>query len=67
MNVKLFNEAMVELEQLHWHLHLNGGPDLWTGQLLLLFRKAAQDEPDDNETMYLGAKPTDTEPPRPAA
>jgi hypothetical protein len=67
MNMKLFNLALIELEQLHWHLHLNGGPDLWTGQLLLMFRKAARDEPADDEVMYLGANPTDTEPPKPAA
>jgi hypothetical protein len=67
MNMRKYHEALVSLEQLHWHLHLNGGPDLWTSQLLLMFRKAAQDEPDENETMYLGENPTDTEPPRPAA
>lgn len=67
MNMKLFNLALIELEQLHWHLHRNGGPDYWTGQLLRIFRDAAKTEPAEEEVMWLGADPSETEPPKPAA
>ncbi len=64
MNMKLYNAALTELEQLHWHLHWNGGPDLWTAHLLKMFRDAVQ---DDNQTIRLGAVPIANEPPPPAA
>ncbi len=28
VNMKKYQEALMSLEQLHWHLHLNGGPGL---------------------------------------
>ncbi|MHB1421868.1 MAG: hypothetical protein ACYC3I_01470 [Gemmataceae bacterium] len=40
---------------------------MWTARLLKLFKDAATDEPDDDEMMYLGADPMETEPPQPAA
>lgn len=67
MNVKLYHEALVELEQLHWHLHRNEGPDLWTARLLRMFQDAMKDEPADDERMYLGAEPSQMEPPSPTA
>ena len=47
MNVKKFQEAMVSLEQLHWHLHWNGGADLWTTELLRQFQAAIDDNGSD--------------------
>jgi hypothetical protein len=65
MNMKKYREALVNLEQLHWHLHLNGGPDLWTAELLRQFKAAVKDnaaEPDKDRVFYIG-----DEPPPPAA
>jgi hypothetical protein len=65
MNVRKYQEALASLEQLHWHLHRNGGPDLWTAELLRQFRAAVHnnaDAPDDDELVFL-----DAEPPQPAA
>jgi hypothetical protein len=63
MNMRKYQEALVNLEQLHWHLHLNGGPDLWTAELLRQFKAAVKDnEPDADEVVYIGE-----EPPQPAA
>jgi hypothetical protein len=62
MNMKKYQEALVNLEQLHWHLHLNGGPDLWTRELLRQFEAAAKEDGADEEIIYLGG-----EPPQPAA
>ena len=63
MNMKKYQEALVNLEQLHWHLHLNGGPDMWTRELLRQFEAAVKDnEQDANEIVYIG-----DEPPKPAA
>lgn len=67
MNVKLYNAALANLEQLHWHLHLSGGPDMWTAELLRQFKAAVNDnaaapDDDDDEWVHLGM-----EPPSPAA
>ena len=67
MNVKLYHEALGELEQLHGHLHRNEGPDLWTAQLPRMFTNAMKDEPAEDERMYLGAEPSQMEPPTPTA
>lgn len=53
MNAKKYEEAMVSLEQLHWHLHLNGGPDMWTAELLRQFREAI-----DDKVIELSAEPS---------
>jgi len=63
MNVKLYNAAMIELEQLHWHLHLNEGPDLWTAHLLRMFKEALKDE----EPAIEGPASIGKEPPQSAA
>ncbi len=47
LNMKKFQQALTELEQLHWHLHLNGGPDLWTADLLRKFQEAVQSEEEE--------------------
>jgi hypothetical protein len=63
MNMKKYQETLVNLEQLHWHLHLNSGPDLWTAELLRQFEAAVKDdEPDADEVVYIGE-----ESPQPAA
>jgi hypothetical protein len=63
MNMKKYQEALVNLEQLHWHLHRNGGPDLWTAELLRQFESAIKDnESGGDEIVYIG-----DEPPKPAA
>lgn len=63
MNMKKYQEGLVNLEQLHWHLHLSGGPDLWTAELLRQFQAAVKDdEPGANEVLPIG-----DEPPLPAA
>ena len=55
MNMKKYQEAIVNLEQLHWHLHLNGGPDMWTAELLRQFQAAVRDnEPGTNEVLPIG-------------
>lgn len=61
MNRKKYQEAMVSLEQLHWHLHLNGGPDMWTRELLRQFEAALKDNGDDEIAIRIA------EPPQPAA
>jgi hypothetical protein len=62
MNMRKYQEALVSLEQLHWHLHLNGGPGLWTAELLRKFKDAAKEDDADEEIICLGE-----EPPLPAA
>lgn len=62
MNMKKYQEALVNLEQLHWHLHLNGGPDRWTAELLRQFQDAAKEDDAAQGIIYLG-----DEPPQPAA
>jgi hypothetical protein len=62
MNLKKYQEALADLERLHWHLHLNGGPDLWTRDLLWQFEAAVHDNGDEEEIVILTA-----EPPQPAA
>jgi hypothetical protein len=61
MNMKKYREAMVNLEQLHWHLHLNGGPDMWTRELLRRFEAAVNDNINDEIVVF------PAEPPQPAA
>jgi hypothetical protein len=54
MNIRKYQEALVSLERLHWHLHLNGDPDLWTAELLRKFKDVAQEDDADEEIVYLG-------------
>lgn len=49
MDAKKHQEAMVNLEQLHWHLHLNGVPDMWTAELLRQFQAAVNDNDNIDE------------------
>lgn len=66
-------QAIDRLESLYWELNRNGGPDIEVGCIIRLLeqvRDGAFLDPDDvavlvpdDEMMYLGADPMQTEPP----
>ncbi|MGH7172766.1 MAG: hypothetical protein ACRELF_20060 [Gemmataceae bacterium] len=71
MNTKLYFAALRELECLRGHLRIHGGPHEWADEIIRRFTKAVTETdnavPPDDEVMYLGADPLETEPPQPAA